>query len=287
MSADLVEGRATSVSTGELLGLFPLARREAWRMVTSPAMAVLAAYFVLVVGVDSFTDFSSITRSVVVEFLAVITGMMLGVAIFLATHLTASSARRAGAEAQLSASPMDPVRRDLALCLGVLLGPAMVCLALSLLGAALSRGLTPTFGEDVIEPWTITDVLQGPAMVLGAGILGIVVARWLPFPGSLLIGWFGMVYLTLAMTGQGGATIPWLSWFMVSSGSSETSLIPQAAIAWHTVYLFAWSALGVCVVGLRQSSRKRGWMVASLVALAVVALAGYLQLPPYAVTLNP
>ena len=143
------------------------------------------------------------------------------------------------------------------------------------------------FDEPQVEAWTVTDVAQWPAMALGAGILAVVVARWLRFPGSLLVGFVGMIFLTALTASWGGATIPWFTWMMVesSNSASETVLVPTAAIAWHTVYLFAWSALGVCAIGVRQAERKRPWLIALAVAAAVVAGAGMLQLPPYPVTL--
>ena len=93
-------------------------------MLTSPAVAVLAVYFVLVGGVESVTDFSNLTRAMFAEILEVLILMFVALAVFPAVHLTATSARRAGAEAQLAATPTDALRRDMALCLGVLLGPA-------------------------------------------------------------------------------------------------------------------------------------------------------------------
>ena len=83
------------------------------------------------------------------------------------------------------------------------------------------------------------------------------------------------------------ATIPWFAWYMVeaSNSAADTVLVPTASIVWHTVYLYAWSIVGVCAVGLRQSRNKRPWLVAFGLAVAVVVVAGILQLPPYPVSL--
>ncbi len=283
MSADLVEGRAVSRPRLNHLGMLPLAQREAWRMLTSPALVVVGAYLLLTVGMSSIAG-EHWSRGLAAEF-AAIWGIFFGIAVFPAVHLTATSARRTGAEGQLAAAPQEPLHRDLALCLGVVLGPGLVGLVAALLGKwAAGDGVEDTVNDIQMQAWTLTDVLQMPALAIGSGILAVVVARWLPFPGSLLIGLFGMVFLTLWVADQG--RFAWFSWFIVSSESVEDSLIaPNGYLAWHTAYLFAWSALGVCAVGVRQAARKRRWVVGFVVAMATVAAAGILQVPPYTVDL--
>jgi uncharacterized membrane protein len=288
VSTDIATDRAAVRDGAAASGLFALARREAWRMLTSPAVAVLAVYFVVVGGVESVTDFSNLTRAMFAEILEVLILMFVALAVFPAVHLTATSARRAGAEAQLAATPTDALRRDMSLCLGVLLGPVALALALALLGAWVATGVVQgPLDEPQIDPWTATDVLQWPALAMGAGILAVVVARWLRFPGSLLLGFVGMVFVTVWTVGEGGTTIPWLSWFTVNSSNSpvDTVLVPSDSIAWHTAYLFSWSVVGVCAVGLRQSERRRSWLIAIGLAAALVVATGLLQLPSYPVRL--
>lgn len=288
MSTDIASGRVAVREREAAAGLLSLGRREAWRILTSPAVAILGLYFVLVGGVGIVTDFSSLTRAMFAEVLEVLLLMFVALVIFPAVHLTATSAHRAGAEGQLAATPMDVLRRDLALCLGVLLGPAAVALALALLAAWVAGGVVQgPFDEPQIDLWTGSDVLQWPAMALGAGILAIVVARWLRFPGSLLVGFVGMVFFTSWSVGAGGATIPWFAWYMVEASNSpaDTVLVPTESIIWHSIYLYAWSIVGVCAVGVRQSRDKRPWLVAFGLAVAVVVVAGVLQLPPYPVSL--
>ncbi len=283
MSADVVEHRALARPSLHITGLLPLALREGARMLTSPAIALTAVYVLFVGGVGTITG-EEISRAMAAEFAEVI-AMFFAIVVFPAAHLTATSARRAGAEAQLSAAPTDPLRRDLALCLGVVLGPGLVGLVIALLGRwAAGGGVVDVVNDVSVDPWTSTDVLQVVAMVIGAGILGIVVARWLPFPGSLLIGFVGMVFLTVWAAGL--KTYGWFAWFQVSSSDVKWSLAaPTAHLAWHTAYLFAWSAVGVCAIGIRQAPRKRFWLVAFFVSLGLVAVTGMLQLPPFPVEL--
>ncbi len=164
MSADLVEARAMAGSSSNVADLIPLARREARRIMTSPAILFVGAYVLLLggVGVDHGEDFS---RAALAEFSGYI-GVFFGIAVFPAVHLTATSARRSGAEAQLSATAQTPLRRDLALCLGVMLGPGLVALAIALIGKwAAGSGIEDVANDLSVEAFTLTDVLQIPAMV--------------------------------------------------------------------------------------------------------------------------
>ena len=167
--------------------------------------------------------------------------------------------------------------------LGGLLGPAGVAIGLALFGAWLASGVVVTDPDGpVIVDWSVTDVAQVPAMVLGAGILGVVVARWLRFPGSLLVGFFGMCALTLWMMAPPmTATRPWLSWFALTPvlGDIDAALTPTASLAWHTAYLVAWSWIGVCAVALRHPEGRRPWVLRLGVGVIVLAGTGVAQLP--------
>lgn len=278
-----VDRRPASASLGPSR-LLPLARREAWRLLTSPAILVMVVYFALVGGVGTVRHWRALVdRASVVEFLAYVCLLLLGPITYLSAHLVASSARRGGAAHQLEAAPMDQRRRDLALCWGVLLGPAVVALGLAILSGRLASGVVLTDAEaSTVVEWSVTDVVQVPAMVLGAGILGVVVARWLRFPGSLLVGFLGMCMLTLWMMAPPlPATRPWLSWFATISWFNEVdaALTPSTSMAWHAVYLVTWSWVGVCVVALRHPGGRRPWLVALATGLAMLAGAGAAQLP--------
>jgi hypothetical protein len=283
MSAGVVEAGVAAPSSPNVAEMIPLARREARRIMTSPAILFVGVYVLLLGGVGSING-EEFSRAAFADFSAYI-GVFFGIAVLPAVHLTATSARRSGAETQLSATPQGPLRRDLALCVGVVLGPGLVALAIALFGNwAAGGGIEDAANDISVEAFTLTDVLQMPAMAIGAGILAVVVARWFPFPGSLLIGLFGMMFLTLAVADQG--RFAWLAWFHISSAGVDKSLIEASTnLAWHTAYLFAWSALGVAAVGMRQADRKRGWIIGFAVTLGVVVVTGLLQLPPYDVEL--
>ena len=285
MTTEVVVGRPVDVGTSPAAPLLPLARREAWRMLTSPALMLMVGYFVLIGGVGAVQDWRELLdRAALAEFAAYIGLLLLGPVTFICAHLVATSARRAGASAQLDASSMAGRHRDLALCLGVLIGPATLALGLALAGAWLASGVVVTLNPEApgVMDWSASDVIQLPALVLGAGILGVVVARWLRFPGSLLVGFIGMCTLTLWMMAPAlPAVRPWLSWFAMISWFSDmdAALTPAASMAWHAAYLLAWSWVGVCAVALRHGDGRRAWFLGLGIGVVVLVGTGIAQIP--------
>lgn len=285
MSTDVDAGRPTSParSSGRIA---PLARREAWRMMTSPALAVMAVYFLLVAGIDTSQAEEGLgslfNRATLASVLALIVTLFMGLVTFVSAHLVASSARRAGAGAQLDAAPMSPRRRDLGLCLAVAIGPALTALLLALTSAWLASGVPSADGDlPGADGWSITDVIQVTAVVLGAGILGIVVARWLPLPGSLLVGFLGMCLVTVWMTAPAlPALRSWYAWFPVIPWLTgvDPALTPTSSMAWHGVYLLAWCWVGVCAVALRHPNGRRPWLAALGVGAVTLSVSGLAQL---------
>ncbi len=262
-----------------------LGRKEAWRLLTSPAIPLLLGYLVLVMGVDALGggDDSKplFNRDALSELLSYVSLLFLGPLTFVATHLLATSSRRSGSERLLVATPVDRRRRDLALCLGVLAGPAMAALAVAGLSALLADGVMTTSGGTVTaNAWSWTDFAQVPAIVLGAGVLGVVVARWLPYPGSLLLSLVVMVLGTGWMVAADGVTAirPWLAPYVAISWWTDQPWISEGSYAWHLAYLLSLSGIGVCAVGLRRSERRGRWLGAATFALAAVVATGLLQL---------
>jgi hypothetical protein len=262
-----------------------LSRKDAWRILSSPAIPLLLCYLVLVVGVDlaaggDETNFRN--RAAWAELAGYLGLLIAGPITFVATHLVATSARRSGADRLLIATPVDQRRRDLALCLGVLVGPAAVGLMLAGVAAWLVSGVERTPGDNLdIDQWVWTDAAQVPAIVLGAGVLAIVVARWLPWPGALLAAFVALIFGTGWLSSGTDVTAirPWLAPYVVIHWWSDSAWTHGGSPVWHLTYLLALSGLGVCAVALRQPGRRARWLVASAVALAATVTAGLLQLP--------
>jgi hypothetical protein len=265
-----------------------LGRKEAWRILSSPPILMLLGYLVLMPGVDALAGGDEGAdlrgRAALAELMGYLSLLVAGPITFVATHLVATSACRSGSERMLTATPVSERRRDLALCLGVLVGPTAISVATAGAAAWLASGLVRAPGDNLdVDRWLWTDVAQVPAIVLGAGILSVVVARWLRFPGSLLLGFVAMVIGTgWLLTGEGAAAIrPWFAPYVIIPWWSESSWATAGGSqVWHLAYLLGLSGLGVCAVALRHPWHRGRWLVAATVALGMVVAAGLLQLPP-------
>lgn len=264
-----------------------LSRKEAWRIVSSPATPILLGYLVLMAGVRTIVGGDQtegmFRRQALAELLTYVGLLLYGPITFVGAHLVTSSAGRSGSERMLAATPLVERRRDVALCCGVLVGPALVALAVSGTAAWLASDIVLVPNEQMqLDRWSWTDVAQVPAIVLGAGILGVVVARWLPFPGSLLLGFVVMVLGTGWLLGGDGASAirPWFAPYVVIPWWSQSAWATAGGSqVWHLAYLLGLSGLGVCAVALRQAGRRGRWLAASAVVLGLVVVAGVLQLP--------
>jgi cytochrome bd-type quinol oxidase subunit 2 len=150
-------------------------------------------------------------------------------------------------------------------------------LLLTAVSAWLASGAEFT-ADATAASWSWLDIAQVPAIVLGAGVLAVVLARWMPFPGSLLIGFVGLVVGTGWLVSGAPEVRPWLAPYVAIEWWSDDGALRGSPV-WHLAYLLALSGLGVCVVALRQAERRTGWLTAGAIAFAAVITAGLLQLP--------
>ena len=285
MSADVLAVRADVVRSRRMPAIAVLGRTEARRILTSPTFPILISYLLLVLGVDLLAGGDESAglseRAQIAELSAYVVLLLWGPLTFVATYLTATSSRRSGSEQLLVSAPVDGRRRDLALCLGVALGPVPAALALAGVSAWLASG-AGIAGEAADANWSWLDISQVPAIVLGAGVLAVVVARWLPFPGSLPVSFVALIMITgWLMSGGGGRALrPWFAPYVSIEWWSDSGWHSGASPVWHLMYLLALCALGICVIALKQPERRTGWLAAGGVAVAAVITAGLLQLPP-------
>ena len=103
--------------------------------------------------------------------------------VLFAANLVASSARRSRAEEMLNVTPTTDTRRTWAMSLGIALpwpasAPSRRAPWLSSTASTTSRPRTLL---------TAGELAQLPFILAGAGLLGVLAARWLPFAGGVLI----------------------------------------------------------------------------------------------------
>ena len=246
-----------------------LAVPEAWRIVRHPvALAGLTLHLVLFASIadngprDAFDVISTAST------------FFYGVFVFFAANLVATRTRREGSRELLAPLPAGEHERTLALCLAAL-GPALLNAAVVAAGYLMLE----LRGVFEVHP-TFWHVAQGPLTVLGAALLGIMVARWAPYPGVALVVMAGMFAWNIwtSNTAGLGPLGTYVSWAHYGPGTAWYGLHPGSP-AWHVAYLGA--LCGMAAAGALLRTTARPWRVLSVGALLTTAAvaAGWVQLP--------
>ncbi|MEU4238314.1 hypothetical protein [Actinoplanes sp. NPDC026619] len=212
---------------------------------------------------------------------------------FVVTNRVAAATHRSRVREVLDSVPVDVRQRTLGAIVGLMRGPVVVGLAGAALLLVLGRfvtALTPVAGDRVYQR-TVLEYLQVPAIVLGAGLLGIAVARWLPWPGMLplttLVLWFGTMatyFPFTAVSQSGGPEVvharTWLSLWPVWYASDQ-GMLPRQPLGqemWHLSYLLGLGTLAGFAALLRAGGPRRALFVTAGAVVAVTAAAAWLQL---------
>lgn len=261
-----------------------LGLREARRMLTSPGYLLLMG-LVLTIGLP---DGVAPDRAGGYQLLDSVLAVG-GLATLFAVSLVATSSRRSGAESMLAAAPLDPESRARATALGVVLGPVAVAVVLTIALAAVGRGLDPPRSHPEAGTDGATyggwEYLALPITWLGAGLLALAAARWLPWPGVPLAVGIGLIFWVGAGEGQFdeeadhdhpvGYLIPYV---VTRHQAGLLSSQAQGNLAWHAAFLVGLCLLALTAVLLRDR-RRPAVLGLGLLAAALTVTAGWLQLP--------
>jgi hypothetical protein len=244
-----------------------LARLDAVRMLRHPAMLVGVGWFVLGVGIDT-GDVSPYDRYTTATATLV---FLMGIPAFVAVNMVATSGRRSGVDEWAGALPVPALHRTVGMLVAACT-PGLLAVVLSVGYLALTPGetLLPVLWQHVAA--------QGAAL-LGAGLLGVAVARLLPWPGAPLLVAVALVVSNVWVAGHWsylGAYTEFLDY--TSSPSDVPARIPGSA-PWHLTYLLALSALAAAGALLPVARRRYLPFLAGAAAGTLVLLAGWLQLP--------
>lgn len=187
--------------------------------------------------------------------------------------VAATSGRDRGQEL-LTALPAGPRARVLGWAL--LLGLAAL-LEYVLLAAVRFGREEPAYAALLPNAW---ELAQGPLMLLGGGLLGLLLARlvpgWVAAPVGVVLGVFWVVVLSLG-TSAALMLAPVTEW--VQFREDGRVLLHPGDFGWHNAYLAGLCALGLIAALLREAGRRRGLLVGGAVALLATAAAGALALP--------
>jgi len=208
--------------------------------------------------------------------LVTLPSFLLGPLTLFATSLLASRERRAGTTEILAAVPASARTQTL----GLLIAPAGPA-ALAAVVAAAQVAVFRAFGL-VPSRWpTIEELAIHPTMVLGGGMLGVAVARWLPVPGGT-----ALIMFLLVATYPAGAALGRDSWMsfaplmdLATTEDFQHVTYFPGSVAWHVAYLLCLDAMAAIAALLATPGPKRGLLTIGAGAALAAAAAGWAQLP--------
>jgi hypothetical protein len=190
--------------------------------------------------------------------------------VLFAANFVAGSARRSRAEEMLSVTPTTDTRRTWAMCLGV-------ALPLAGISAAGVGAMALIDGANDIPPdqlMTAGELAQLPFVLAGAGLLGVLAARRLPFTGGVLIVFALATMGALVAFGRFDDGIWWMWW---TTGQTFENRSPVPGRPWlHAAYLLGLCACAAVAGVYRDRSRLA---LIGLPILAATLVLGWLQLP--------
>ena len=197
----------------------------------------------------------------------------LGPFTYFAANLLASRDRRHGTEEWLTSLPAG--RRDrTAAALVACTGPALVSavIALALFAGFAGAGL-------LVRNPPVLELLTIPIAVLGGGLLGVMVARWAPWPGAAALVMVGLVAAHIRLSGDWvllGAYVEFARW---GATTNEWAGVIDGSRTWHVVYLGGLCAMAAIGALLFDVRRKVPLFLLGVAVTAVTVLAGWAQLP--------
>ncbi|MBA2767806.1 MAG: hypothetical protein H0U35_01485 [Sporichthyaceae bacterium] len=245
---------------------------EARRLVAHPAYLVGAFVIVPTMGLSAVAGASFPSARQVFDFVVNVQLVWYGLVSLLAAGLVASLARRSRAEEVLESQPAGPGTRAAARCLAVLLGPATLSVVLTGGVWLLERSQDQPFGT-----FTGAELAQVPFVVLGAGLLGVLAARWMRWRGGLLVALVGTVVATGWVLGQG--RFGWLAPWTTSRTLLDDDDFADGSQLWHAAYLALLCGLAFVAVCLSDAVRKVPLVALSAVVAGLAAFVGWAQLP--------
>lgn len=267
-AVDSVAGPRTAVS-GRLVTLIG---REARRLARHPVLWLAP----VVVAVTTALDSASAGRTAGYWYGTIFTAVtfFVPIIVFFAANLVASSARRSRAEEMLNATPTTDTRRTWATSLGV----ALPLAATGAVAAGAMALIDSRFNN--IPPGDLLsagELAQLPFVLAGAGLLGVLAARWLPFPGGALITFVVATLGAPNLLRRFDAGIWWMWW---TTATPFEGRHPVPGEPWlHVAYLFGLCACATVAAVYRDRTQwTRLVLVGAPVVAATLAL-GWLQLP--------
>jgi hypothetical protein len=248
----------------------PLIGREARRLARHPVLWLVPPIVIVTSSLDGASNGRNASYWYGTVFVAV--AFFAPLFVLFAANLVASGARRSRADEMLDVTPTADTRRTWAMCLGIALPLAGVG-AIGVAAMALIDGVAAISPDDLQTPG---ELAQLPLILAGAGLLGVLGARWLRFAGGALITFVLATIGGLVVFGKFDSGIWWFWW---STSTTFEDVPPVPGEPWlHAAYLLGLCACACVAAVYRDRTQWTRLVVVGAPLLAVTLAVGWLQL---------
>ncbi|MEQ7129380.1 hypothetical protein ABN034_33310 [Actinopolymorpha sp. B11F2] len=252
--------------------LAPLIGGEASRLARHPVLWLVPVVVIVTSALDSASGGRNAGYWYDTIFVAV--AFFGPIFVLFAANLVASGARRGRAEEMLKVTPTTETRRAWAMSLGVSL-PLAGAGAIGAGAMALIDSLNNIPAEEL---QTAGELAQLPFILPGAGLLGVLAARWLPFAGGVVIVFIAATLGGLVLFGRFDTGTWWMWW---STGwAVEGQPPPVPGEPWlHVAYLAGLCTCATIAAVYRDRTQWPRLAILGGPILAATLVIGWLQLP--------
>ncbi len=122
-------------------------------------------------------------------------------------------------------------------------------------------------------------MLTGPLSVLGGGLLGVMVARWAPWPGAAALVMVALVTVHISLPERLrllGAYVEFARW---GEPSWAWAGVIDGSRGWHAIYLLALCGMAATGALLVDARRRMPVLLLGAVLTGCAVVAGWAQLP--------
>jgi hypothetical protein len=257
--------------SGSFHSLVSLTRREARRLARHPVVWLTLAIVIPAMGADAIS--AGWTAGYWYNVIFSTVAFVGPIAMLFAANMVASTERRVRAEEMLGATPMTNIQRALAMCLGTALTLGGVGTAGAVAMALIDDGVGNIPPDELL---TAAELAQLPFILAGAGLLGVLAARWLRFPGGAMIT---LVVFVLAATNV-FSRFDTGAWWMWWSTTTTFERSPVAGDPWlHAAYLAGLCGCALVAVVFRDRTQWTKLVAVGAPVVAATLAVGWLQLP--------
>lgn len=197
----------------------------------------------------------------------------LGWLTIIATNLMAQRDRRHRVSELTETTPAPPMARTAGLTLATLATVPVTALVLA--GSALHTW----WRYDVIGSGPVlAELAVAPVLVVGGGVVGVAVARWLPRPVAAVAAVIAVIQMQVWMTQSVTAPTRRLAFWVDADSIRLPQVMPRPA-EWHLLWLAAWTVV-LAVVALARHGMRRSTVAVVTAALVAAGVAGWAQTRP-------